>query len=421
MTLKNTTTGFPALLRIALLNLLIVALLGCVLRYKIAYSFPIVNQKFILESHSHFAFTGWVTHALMVLLAMLLYRYAPERAAKLRWVIIFNLITAYSMLIAFALSGYNMVSIICSTLSLVAFFIYAILYWQAMRGTPMPVLIQNWIRMALVCGLISSLGTFYLAYMFGNHHVTEKRYLGSLYFFLHFQYNGWFLFSCFALFFDLLKQHGIRLPNAARVFQLFAWSVVPAYLLSVLWLKLPGWLYAIATISALLQVAGLVLFINDLLRERPRLLRALSGLLSWAFSFSVMALTIKICLQLGSLIPALRKLAFGYRSIVIGYLHLALLGIITIFLAGYLLHLSGRDHSRKAGVAMWIFLTGIILNEIALMVQGFTGMSYINIPYINQVLFFIALLILTGVVMLNLSQKFSEQELLRILHTEVKE
>jgi hypothetical protein len=55
-------------LNISLFNLLIVAAIGTVLRYKIAYALPIVNQKNLLHGHSHFAFSGWVTQTLLVLL-----------------------------------------------------------------------------------------------------------------------------------------------------------------------------------------------------------------------------------------------------------------------------------------------------------------------------------------------------------------
>ena len=55
-------------LSVAFFNLLLVAALGCILRYKILYSLPFVDQKFFLHAHSHFAFSGWVTQALMALM-----------------------------------------------------------------------------------------------------------------------------------------------------------------------------------------------------------------------------------------------------------------------------------------------------------------------------------------------------------------
>ena len=48
----------------ALANLAIVALYGVVMRFKIAYDFPFLQQKNLLHAHSHFAFNGWVSQML---------------------------------------------------------------------------------------------------------------------------------------------------------------------------------------------------------------------------------------------------------------------------------------------------------------------------------------------------------------------
>ena len=55
-------------LKFSLINLLIVALLGLLMRYKIGFEFPFFNQKNLQHSHSHFAFAGWISHTLMVLM-----------------------------------------------------------------------------------------------------------------------------------------------------------------------------------------------------------------------------------------------------------------------------------------------------------------------------------------------------------------
>ena len=50
---------------------------------------------------------------------------------------------------------------------------------------------------------------------------------------------------------------------------------------------------------------------------------------------SAIALSVKLLLQLVSTIPSLSNLAFGFRPIVIGYLHLVLLGVIGVTVYGY--------------------------------------------------------------------------------------
>ena len=65
-------------LRIGVANLLIVALLGFVIRYKIGFEFPWLHQKHLQHAHSYFAFAGWVTHMLFVLLGSFLQKNISE-------------------------------------------------------------------------------------------------------------------------------------------------------------------------------------------------------------------------------------------------------------------------------------------------------------------------------------------------------
>ena len=46
-----------------LFNFCLVAVLGAILRYKVAFSMPGINYNYILEAHSHFAFSGWISMA----------------------------------------------------------------------------------------------------------------------------------------------------------------------------------------------------------------------------------------------------------------------------------------------------------------------------------------------------------------------
>lgn len=59
-------------LKFSLINLFLVAFLGLIMRYKIGFEFPFFDQKFLQHSHSHFAFSGWISHTLMVLMVLFL-------------------------------------------------------------------------------------------------------------------------------------------------------------------------------------------------------------------------------------------------------------------------------------------------------------------------------------------------------------
>lgn len=188
------------------------------MRYKISFAMPWIDQKHILHAHSHLAFVGWVSHTLMVLIGLYIHNFTHKSMKRLMPFIILNLVAAYGMLISFVLSGYSLISIGFSTLSLVVFFGFAYVIWTGLSVSVIPVIVRYWIRLALICGMVSFLGTLSLAYMMAIQDVTEKKYLASTYFYLHFQYNGWFLFSCMALFFAKLRDWGIRFQHQLPIF-----------------------------------------------------------------------------------------------------------------------------------------------------------------------------------------------------------
>ncbi len=114
-------------LKISLFNLLIVASIGLVLRYKILYSLPFVDQKHLLHGHSHFAFAGWIAHTLIVLIVAFLSKQTKnDELIKYKYVIILNLISAYGMLFSFPVQGYGLVSISFSTLSVFTFYFFTV-------------------------------------------------------------------------------------------------------------------------------------------------------------------------------------------------------------------------------------------------------------------------------------------------------
>ena len=95
-------------IKICLFNLLIVATIGVLLRYKIAFSLPFIDQKHLLHGHSHFAFAGWITQALMVLLVAYLAKQQGENIfKKYRFILNANLFTAFGMLVTFPFQGYG--------------------------------------------------------------------------------------------------------------------------------------------------------------------------------------------------------------------------------------------------------------------------------------------------------------------------
>jgi hypothetical protein len=392
-------------LKIAFLNLLVVAFLGVLMRYKILYSLPFIDQKNLLHGHSHFAFSGWITQTLMVLLVAYLSKATgKDEFITYKKLLLANLITAYGMLIAFPIQGYGMVSIFFSTLSVFISYIFAFFFWKDLNKIENQNVAHYWFKAGLLLNVFSSIGTFGLAFMMANKIADQTWYLAAVYFYLHFQYNGWFFFTCMGLFYVILPTKIIATNKLKRIFWLFALASVPAYFLSTLWMSLPLWVYILVVLASFVQVIAWIVFVRVLFTSRNIIITTISKEVKWLFGLSAVALTIKLLLQLSSTIPYLSQLAFGFRSIVIAYLHLVLLGVITIFLLGYIFTLNVLTVKKTTVYGVIIFVIGIFLNELMLMLQGVASFSYTIIPYTNELLLSFALMMFSGIILLLVSQ-----------------
>jgi len=385
-------------LKFSLLNLLIVASLGMLMRYKIGFEFPYFDQKHLQHSHSHFAFSGWITHTLIVLMVYYLQtKVVAFQGNKYKKIIIANLVCAYGMLVFFIIEGYGAFSISFSTASVIVSYIFGYQFIKDLKLLDNDFLSKNWFKAAIFFNIISSLGTFYLAYMMATKDFIQDLYLSSIYYYLHFQYNGWFFFASMGLLFGFLNLRKSEHLFYETMFKLFLISCIPAYFLSILWLDLPIWLYVITVIAATIQVFAWFRFLMILLETRRNSLENYSPLFKYILLFVSFALSIKLLLQLGSTVPFISQLAFGFRPIVIAYLHLILLAIITLFLLFYIYanHLVFITKKIKYGVLL--FSIGVLLNEIVLAVQGIASFSYFVIPFVNEMLFAVAIILFLGI------------------------
>lgn len=383
-------------IRITLYGLLLVACLGALMRYKISFSFPFFDQKHVQHAHSHFAFSGWVSQMLMIFLVQLV-SHTSKRMHRYQQLLVANLILAYSMLIAFTIQGYGSASIFLSTSSILLSFYFAYCYWQDLRYNT-TIIQKQWFLVALACNILSSGGTFVLAWMMDTKSFEQHTYLASVYWYLHFQYNGWFFFACMGLFVQYFHRTTGK-TISRRIWKMLGVSVFPAYGLSTLWLPLPGWLYLVIVAATLIQFGAWILFMKEMAAHSSffaKLPPVTKGLLIYL----AVATSFKLSLQLGSVIPAVSKFAFGFRPVVIAYLHLVLLAITSIFLISYALLEGFIPDEKPIRKAIIFFAAGVLLNELVLGIQGIASISYTLVPYANEMLLFIALLIIASLVSL---------------------
>ena len=395
-------------LKFSVFNFFLVALLGVIMRYKIQYSFPFLDQKHLQEAHSHFAFYGWITNVLYVLIVNYISKVNPlVQLKKYEYLIMINLAASFAMLGAFMYGGYFWASIAASTAALLTSFVFC--YFFVKDARKIQDVSKIWFLAGLFFAVISSVGVFNLAYMMSSKNISQDIYLASEYYFLHFQYNGFFIFSCIGLLLYSLKEAGspISERNNRLMFWLMFFGCLVGVGLSVLWMKLPVFIFALIVLTTIGQTASAVMLFGFVRKSWTNLVLKWSPMQRFVLIYVGFAFAVKIALQLGSNIPALNQFAFGFRNVVIAYLHLVLLMCIATFLLNQILATNYFTVTKTLLLGLKMFLLGIFLNELMLGLMGIFSIKYISIPYANHFLLYFSLLIFValGIILLNMKTR----------------
>lgn len=393
----------------ALVNIVIVALFGTLMRLKFAFPFPYLRQGFLLHAHSHFAFAGWVSHFLYSGLALLIFPYLDaKRRKKYNILVILNLFFAFGMLFSFTAQGYKAISITFSSLTIFLSWAYAGYYFRDLKFIPKRHPSRPWVIAGLIFNIVSCIGPFTLAYLMATETITSTSQNVSIYYYLHFQYNGWFFFSCIALIAGILPRCFSALKD---YFPILVTTSILGYFLSLLWLDLPPWLY---NFTALAAIAELVIWILLLIKFIP-ILRSQKEVafpvwVRFLFYMVAGAFTLKVILQVLGVTPAYSYLTYSLRPIIIAYLHLILLGGYSLFIIAYLCARKYIRINKLTQMAAYTFLLGMVLNELNLAAQGAGILMGSPIPNVEIYLLIAAAVLLSGALMLLLSQSVKKKK-----------
>jgi hypothetical protein len=385
---------------LSLVNLSLVAFFGFTLRSKILFPLPFIDFRHMLSAHSHFAFAGWVGLSLMTLL---IYELLPEQVSSRKiyqWVLAGIETSSLGMAFTFPFVGYNAISIFFSTLYIVAVLVFAPVFIKDVTQW----VTDKSVRVLTISGLSSLIlsfsGTLGLVYILVTRTGNSLLYRDSIYVFLHFQYNGFFTLSVFALLMNYLNSKGIIAGAAARMFAIFLCaSVLPAVFLSLLWHNNLIF-YVAAGIGCVLIIASLFYFFSFIKKIREGHLFS-SRLAKTLWFFSIFSFALKMILNVGTIFPTLGNAVYGDRPVIIGFLHLVFLGFVTFYILSTLVENTFFRKNNYAAIIL--FACGIFANESLLMLQGL-GVLFQTNSYIYQWLLWIAAFILfTGAILMAIS------------------
>ena len=377
---------------ICLINFLIAALLGLILRYSFINSIDL-NYRFLTHAHSHIAMLGWVY---LMLFTLIVHYFIPDKKPvynRLFWITEFAVI---GMMLSFPFQGYAAVSISFSTLHIFCSYYFVYLIWKHHQINNLPS--QYLLKASLLFMLLSTVGVWCLGPAVSMLGKASAFYQIAIQFFLHFQFNGWFLIAVIAVFF-----HIIQLKNSKQFrlfFKLLILSTILTLALPVNWYAPHSFLYWINGLGVLIQFFALILFLKLIWPYQISLLKYNSKLNFYMFSFTIFCFVLKTVLQLVSLSPEVSQVAYQHRNLVIGFIHLTMLGVISGFLFFFILQSRLVVNNLILRLGFYTFMLGFILTEIILVIQG--GMFYLGsglMPNYYLFLFVFSLLIPLGIVL----------------------
>ncbi len=402
-----------------LFNLLLIATVGAILRLAFVTELPWLEYTNFLHAHSHLAILGWGFLGLFLLLQNTFLPEDKRQKKSYKRIFYGALFSLWGMFIAFLLQNYGLFSIGFSTLFLLWSYAFVWHFWRDLpkgQTDDQASISTLFIRSALLFYLFSTLALWALPVINILKLHGHPIYYMSIQFFLHFQFNGWFLFAIPGLFFKMAEMQHIRLsPNdIRRYWQFLLISCFLTYALAVTWTTPVSFIFWINSLGVLLQLAALYFLLKALRPGIPQVKAGLSPQNRRLFSVALASYILKILIQTVVVIPHVAVIAYTVRNYVIGFIHLILLGVLTSFTlsyAGFRQIIPAEHPLTRHGVQL--FVIAFVSTEILLFLQGTLFWANLGfLPYYYELLFAFSALLPISIGMILLGLVFSQSPLI---------
>lgn len=399
----------------ALLNFALAAIAGAIMRLAFVVELSWLDYKNVLHAHSHTAILGWATIGLF---ALFLNRFPNQDRNNRRYRILFLLleIAVIGEAIDFALEGYAFWSILSSSLYVIFSYVFII---SLLRDQGLKKLDTNSSLLAKTALYFLLFSTLFI-WGIGPVIAAGLRFSQAFYLlvqaFLHFMINGWFIFGILALIFQLIESKNIIVDKKKFVmfYRFLLLSTFLTYALAVAWADPEAWVFILNSLGVLLQGIALVYFLivispvwSDLKKRMTR----------WSYIlllFAIVAFVLKILMQTVVVLPFLATVAYTIRYFVIGFLHLILLGVITLGMLAIMLEFKLLDARKPLlRTALIMICAGFIGSELLLFMQGTMAWGAMGfIPGYYTILFVVTCFLPIGVILLNVAYHTGKKRLL---------
>ena len=377
----------------ALLYFIVAAILGLLMRYARVGDLPeLLDYRHIRHAHSHVALLGWL-YAGLFLFIVYLYKLTGPIYSKLFWI---SQLCVLVMLVGFPVQGYKFFSIAALTIFIFQSYYFILSVFKDVRIQPDDQS-KVFLWTSLVFLFLSSLGTWALSIMMATSLKGSAWYYGAIQFYLHFQFNGWLVFAVVALLVKFLNSKGIHF-QVSQLKRFFWWLLVSAFItfaIAVTWSTPLSILFYINSIGVLIQLVALLYFIGLLRSVSAEIKEILDSRVYKLMYISLVSFILKIIIQTCVVIPYIATISYTIRNFVIGFIHLLMLGCISLFLIALYQDISKAKFSNGLNV----FILGLLLSEFILFLQGlFLWASLGFLPFYYELLFTFSILMPVGLI-----------------------
>lgn len=390
-----------------LINFLIATMLGLVLRYAFIGEIDF-NFRFLTHAHSHVAMLGWLY---LMLYSFIVYRFLPNIRKIYHYLFFITQFAVIGMLFSFPFQGYAAFSILFSSLHIFASYFFVKLILKDLK--PFTTINKQFIRAALWFMVISTIGIWCLPISIVVFGKNSDAYNIAIQTFLHFQFNGWFIFGIIGLFIKFLTNHLTKKNTQLK--KALGWlilSVVFTLALPINWfVKLPT-LNIINSLGVIFQLIGFYHLIVTLIKPLNTFLSSATFYIKTLVYFILISMIVKVVFQSFSVVPEVNEASIQIRYLVIGFIHLLMLGVISGALLLFLSLEGVFNHNKLfVRIGLSLFILGFVLSEIYLFLQG--AMYYFNLGEItayHKSLFVFSAFIGGGVFLFLLSVLLKKQK-----------
>lgn len=388
-------------IRISSFYLLGAAAIGLLLRWAFVSEVSWLHYRFWVHGHSHVGILGWIFISLVVLFNSFFVSKEAASHNGIKYSLYGIAVAVLGMGIAFPLQGYGFYSIAFSSIHGLASYYCLYLLNRSIKSTGIA---EAYLRIAIGFYVFSTLALWALPLIMILGMQGEAVYYWAVQFYLHFQFNGWVIFGCLALFFKWADFENINLNmKYERLFRLLlTLSCLGTYSLAIAWSNPEKIIFFINSFSVVIQFAALVAFVLMVYESRKLLYRKSEYWFRILLGVAVFSFMLKIGIQTLIVMPEFAKISFTIRNFVIGFIHLILLGLGTFFMLAMIRYrglISKNSILLKSAIVLLI--AGFLGTELILFIQGlFLWFELGFLPGYYLVLFSASLVLFLGVLLI---------------------